>query len=228
MGRKVEIELEYQNYIERPPVSTAQMWSQACSNDETTISSWRPTWIDNIKKNHAKHGPFSDRSIGELFGKHQGKPCVLAGSGPSLAYNGELLKERGEVVLISCLHNFHFFEDRDVEVDYYVSLDAGPVTVEEVSEGGKKTEEEYWALTEKRTLLAWIGSHPTLLEKWRGKILFYNAPVPDEEVIKAQEELEVFNIFVSNGGNVLGACMNIAKAFLLKFFIFIFLVCMLF
>ncbi len=214
MGRKVEIELEYQNYIEAPPVSTGQMWNQACSNDETTINSWRDIWIKNITDNHKEHGPFADNSLGEIYHKYKDKPCIIAGSGPSLAYNGHLLKDRGDIPLVSCLHNFHFFEDRDVDVDYYVSLDAGPVTVEEVSEGGQKTEEEYWELTEKRTLLAWIGTHPTLLKKWRGKVLFYNAPVPDPAVIEATDDLEVFNVFVSNGGNVLGACLNIAKAFL--------------
>lgn len=208
------MDLDYQNYIELPPVTPKQMWSQACTNDETTINSWRPKWIENIRKNHESYGPFSDSSIGEIFGAHQNKPCILAGSGPSLAYNGHLLKDRGDIPLVSCLHNFHFFEDREIDVDYYVSLDAGDITAEEVSEGGKKTEEEYWDLTKNRTLLAWIGSSPKLLEKWQGKILFYNAPVPDEEVINAQEELEVFNVFVSNGGNVLGACLNIAKAFL--------------
>lgn len=213
MIRQELINLSYQNYIEMPRVTTQQMWSQACSNDETTINSWRPAWIKNIRDNFKTHGPFSNRSMGALFGKFQNKPCILAGSGPSLRHNGHLLKDRGDIALISCLHNFHFFEDLGVEVDFYVSLDAGEVTVEEVSEGGQRSAEEYWELTKDRKLLAWIGSHPKLLEKWRGEIYFFNCPVPDKEVIDAQEELEVFNVFVSNGGNVLGACLNIAKAF---------------
>lgn len=214
MIRQELINLEYQNYIEMPPVTTKQMWSQACSNDETTINSWREIWIENITKNHAKYGPFADNSIGELFGAHQHKPCILAGSGPSLKHNGHLLKDRGGIPLVSCLHNFHYFHDLGIRPEFYVSLDAGYVTVEEVSEGGTKSSEEYWEATKDCTLLAWIGSHPDLLEKWQGKIYFYNCPVPDEAVMSAQDALEVFNIFVSTGGNVLGACLNIAKAYL--------------
>jgi hypothetical protein len=212
--RTVTMDLQYQNYIEQPPLAPKQLWGQACSNDETTIESWRETWIDNIKKNQETHGPWGESSIGQLFNKYKDKPCIIAGSGPSLAYNSHLLKDRGEIPLVSCLHNFHYFADRGIKVDYYVSLDAGPVTVEEVSEGGEKSEEEYWEMTKDNTLLAWIGSHPSLLEKWRGKILFYNCPVPDDTLMKAQDELEIFNVFVSNGGNVLGACLNIVKAFL--------------
>lgn len=212
--RTATVNLEYSNYIEAPPFAQEQMSAQATSNDLTTINHWRTQWIDQIVGNQKKYGPFKEKSIGELFGKYQGGTCVLAGSGPSLGYNGHLLKDRGDVPLISCLHNFHFFEDKGVAVDYYVSLDAGEVTAEEVSEGGSKTPEEYWAITKDRTLLAWIGTHPKLLEKWQGKILFFNCNVPDPEVTKAQEESEKFAICISNGGNVLGACMYIAKAIL--------------
>jgi hypothetical protein len=210
--RKAEITLEYQNYIERPPVSESNLYAQSCSNDAVTINSWRDTWISQFKANHAKHGPFKERSIGELFGKNKYRPAIIAGSGPSLKVNAEELKNRGEILLISCLHNFHFFEDQGIAPDYYVTLDAGPVTIEEVSEGGTKTPEEYWALTKDRTLLAFISTHPDLLAKWQWKILFFNAPVPDQEFQNTVEQLERFNTYVSTGGNVLGASLYIARA----------------
>jgi hypothetical protein len=139
-------------------------------------------------------------------------PAIVAGAGPSLKRNGMELKDRGEIPLISCLHNFHFFEDRDIKVDYYVTLDAGEVTIEEVSEGGSKTEEEYWSATEKHTLLAYIGTSPRLLAKWRGKILFFNCPTPALGIDEEIEKIEKFHTFISPGGNVLGACLYIAKA----------------
>ena len=114
--------------------------------------------------------------------------------------------------MVSCLHNFHYLEDRGVKVDYYVSLDAGPVTVEEVSEGGEKTPEEYWELTKDRTLIAFIGTHPELLKRWQGKVYFYNALIPDDEYRQKVDEIEPFRLWVSNGGNVFGACLYIAKA----------------
>jgi hypothetical protein len=105
-------------------------------------------------------------------------------------------------------------EDNDCKPDFYVTLDAGDVTIEEVYEGGTRTEEEYWELTKDRKLIAFVGTSPRLLEKWRGEIYFFDAPVPDDAYTKATQELEQFNAFVSNGGNVLGACLYFAKAYL--------------
>jgi hypothetical protein len=211
--RKAEILLDFQNYILEVPVSPKQLYGQACQNDDTTINSWRQIWIDQFKANHEKYGPFSDKSIGHMHGQWKLKPAIVAGSGPSLKVNAHLLKDRGGIPLISCLHNFQYFTDIGVMPDYYVTLDAGPVTVEEVYEGGEKEPEHYWAETEKHTLLAFVGTHPELLRKWRGKVHFFTAPVPDEVYTKTVDAIEPFGVFVSNGGNVLGASMYIAKAF---------------
>jgi hypothetical protein len=116
--------------------------------------------------------------------------------------------------LVACLHSFHFLEDNDANVDYYVTLDAGPVTIEEVYEGGKRTPEEYWELTKNRKLIAYIGSSPELLKKWQGEIYFYNAPIPSDQIKNEIREIEPFDVWISNGGNVLGACFYFAKAFL--------------
>jgi hypothetical protein len=212
VGKKTEIICEYQPYIEQPPVSGDQLYGQACSNDSTTVNSWREIWLRQAKENHANFGPFADRGLGKLWGKHRFSPALVLGSGPSLRGNAHLLKDNPGIPVISCLHNFHFLEDQGVKVDYYVSLDAGPVTVEEVSEGGTRTAEEYWELTKDRTLLCYVATHPELLAKWRGKIYFFNCPVPDHSIIEEMDKTERFRTFVSTGGNVLGACVYIAKA----------------
>lgn len=211
VSRKAEIILEYQNYIESPPVPKERLYGQACSSDSVTIDSWRDQWISQIKANHKRFGSFAEHGIGKLFGKAERQPVIIAGAGPSLKVNGSLLKDRKGIPLISCLHNFHFLEDNEAPADLYVTLDAGEVTIEEVSEGGKRTPEEYWALTKDRKLAAFIGTHPTLLEKWQGEIYFFNAPVPDQAYSTAISEVEQFNTYVSTGGNVLGACLYIAK-----------------
>jgi hypothetical protein len=212
MSRKAELILEYQNYIDQAPVPTAQLYGQACSNDRLTIDSWRATWIKNVQENHKKFGSFADKSIGKLLKHFYGKPVILAGSGPSLKVNAHLLKNRGEAIgLVSCLHNFHFLEDLEAGVDFYVTLDAGEVVVEEVYEGGSKTPDEYWEMTKDKKLLAFIGTSPRLLEKWQGEIYFYNCPVPDAEYMKAVDDLELFQPYIGTGGNVLGACTYIAK-----------------
>jgi len=205
--------VEYQNLIFQPPVPKDSLFQQACSNDETTITHWLDTWIANIKSNHESHGPFSENGLGQLFGQYRHRPVIVAGSGPSLKYNADELKNRNGIPLVSCLHNFHFFEDRGVEPEYYVTLDAGDVTVEEVSEGGLKDESFYWDLTKNRSLIAFIGTSPKLIEKWQGKIYWFNAPVPGDEYIKRVDEIEKFHTLVSNGGNVLGGCLYISKGF---------------
>jgi len=105
-------------------------------------------------------------------------------------------------------------EDANAKPDLYVSLDSGPVTIEEVYEGGQKDPDHYWTLTKDRTLAAFIGSNPTLLDKWQGKILFFNAPIPDQSLRDEINKIEPFNVWVESGGNVLGAATMITKGFL--------------
>lgn len=212
MARKAEIQLEYQNYIAEPPLTPESMYSNAASNDDITIKSWRNQWLAQIKANHKKYGPFKDRGVGKLFDQFRLRPCIIAGAGPSLKENGHLLKDRGDIPLISCLHNFHFFEDREIYPDYYVTLDAGDITVGEVSEGGAHEPQWYWDRTKDKKLVAFIGTSPLLLEKWQGEIIFFNAPMPDETIKEEIKKLEEFHTYVSNGGNVLGACLYVAKA----------------
>lgn len=207
------VDLEYQNYIEAAPVSPGQLYQQAASNDAVTIHSWRDIWISQTKANHAVFGSFKDKSIGKLFNKHRHQPAILVGSGPSLKRNVHHLKNNPGIPVISCLHNFHFLEDLGVHVDYYVSLDAGPVTIEEVSEGGNPNI-DYWEKTKGKKLLCYIGTHPNLLAKWQGEIYFFNCPVPDLALEAEIDAIERFKVLVSSGGNVLGACLYIAKAFL--------------
>lgn len=212
--RKAEIILEYQNYIESPPIPPKQMYSNACSSDGVTIDTWRKQWLDQMAANKKRFGSFKDHSIGSLFGTNRHKSAIVIGSGPSLARNGHEIKDRKGLLAISCLHNYHFFEDRGIDIDYYVTLDAGDVVLEEVSEGGSKTADEYWASTKNKKLIAFVGTNPKLFEKWQGEVYFYNAPVPDESYMKKAEEIEKFNTFISNGGNVLGAAFYFAKGIL--------------
>lgn len=212
--RKAEVILEYQNVIEHPPVTAAQLYAQACSNDSVTVDTWRPTWIKNIKANKVRFGSFKDHSIGKFFGLFKHQPAIVVGSGPSLKYNAKELLNKGSIPVVSCLHNFHFLEDLGVDVDFYITLDAGPVVLEEVYEGGSKTPEEYWAMTKGKNLLAYIGTDPKLFDLWQGEVYFFNAPIPDPELQSEIEKIEKFNVYISNGGNVLGACMYFAKAFL--------------
>lgn len=212
--KNIDVDLEYLPIIEALPQSPQALHKQAASNDSPTIESWRDTWIKNFKENHSKHGPFSDNGIGKLYGGFHLKPCIIAGSGPSLANNIEVLRNKGDIPLVSCLHNFHYMEDNGIDVDYYVTLDAGKVTIEEISEGGEKSHEEYLEISKKRKLLAFVSTDPDLIHSWGGSVYWYNCPIPDKTCKDAFAEIERFDNFVSNGGNVLGACMYFAKAYM--------------
>lgn len=211
MAKTTEIVCEYQPYIDTP-VAPASMYQQSCSNDATTVNVWRETWIRNARVNHKKFGSFSEHGLGQLWGKHLNKPGIVIGSGPHLKENAHVLKDNPGIPVFSCLHNFHFLEDLGVNVDYYVSLDAGPVTIEEVYEGGSKSPDEYWAMTKNRKLLCYVATDPRLLELWKGEIYFFNCPVPDTSILDEIDKLEKFHTAVSSGGNVLGAATYIAKA----------------
>lgn len=211
MVRYATVELEFQpTMTENPPQD--QLWKQATSNDGQTVAFWHDVWLSQFKANKETYGDFSEHSCGKFFNLFKGRPAICAGSGPSLKVNADKLKDRGDIPLISCLHNFHYFEDRGIIPDFYVTLDAGIVTLEEVSEGGSREPDDYWNITKDRTLIAYAGSHPELLAKWQGPIYFYNAPIPDEKLNKAIEDVERFNLYFSNGGNVLGSCVYFAKA----------------
>lgn len=214
MPRTAEITLDYQNYIDNPPIRKEQLWANACSNDAVTIKSWFQTWVDNIKANKEYLGSFADHSIGQLFERHKYGTALCVGSGPSLGYNVKHLQKRGSLPVVSCLHNFHFLEDNGVGADYYVSLDAGPIVIKEVAEGGEKTPDEYWEMTKGKKLVAYIGSHPDLFKKWQGEVYVFNAPVPDKAYVEAVNAIETFSVYISNGGNVLGASLYFAKAIL--------------
>jgi len=216
MEQKIEMlhyPKELQPYIFAPPRTPEDMYAQSTRNDQVTVDSWRGDWIRNYRQNQAFLGGFAKFSLGELHQAELHNPCILVGSGPHLKRNAHLLKDVKGIPIISCLHNFHFLEDLGVKVDYYVSLDAGPVTIEEVSEGGDPSK-DYWEMTKGKKLIAYAASHPDLIAKWKGELYVFNCPIPAPDITQSLEEIEKFNVHVSTGGNVLGACMYIAKAYL--------------
>jgi len=212
--RLVEMELEYLNTIDNPPQSPQALHKQSATNDDPTINSWREIWIKNQRINHEICESFCSNGIGKIYGEFNLKPCILAGSGPSLKTNVEDLKNKGAIPLISCLHNFHFMVDHGIDVNYFVTLDAGEITLPEISEGGKEKHEYYLERTKDFTLLAFVGTSPALVKAWKGKILWYNCPIPDQKVKDEYAKVERFDNYVANGGNVLGAAVYIAKAYL--------------
>jgi len=168
------------------------------------------------------------------LGKCNRQPVIIAGSGPSLRKNAIDMKPcegygidgktlinhhgRGDIKVVSCLHNFAYFEDRDLmgPDDYYLTLDSGDITIREVYEGGEHDPDWYWDRSADRTLCAYIGTHPDLLSKWKGKVLFFTTPPQSKKIweetdkVFPYKESPTFNV----GGNALGACLYMARGVL--------------
>lgn len=243
--RKVEytqavIDLQFQPYIMMPPGSPDPNGPPAkdilrdtySRNDKMTVESWLKEWQKDKVRNWKDYEPVKN-SLMKEFQKFAYKPVICAGSGPSLKKNAHLLKKRGQVGLISALHNFGYFESIGVKADYYVNLDAGDITIAEMGEGDpeiwKATEGmsnfnraqylddvNYWEKTKKHTLLANLHSNPQLIKKWQGKIRWFDTPLQglNESIEKEAPGITKFNILVQTGGNTLGASHYIAKIFL--------------
>lgn len=223
----IEMVLECQPYIPGPPQGKQALWNNAVKNDGVTTTSWRDTWIRQTEEN-SKSFDFSANSAMACHHKARYQPVIVAGSGPSLKKNWQMLLPspteenrpgRCGIKMVSCLHNFGFMEDRDLmgPDDYYITLDAGEITLSEVTEGGEAHDDDwYWERTKDRTLIAYHAAYPAMLRKWKGKILWFTTPTNSHEM--GQELAKFVNYtkvpVLNVGGCVLGAAWYFSRAVL--------------
>lgn len=230
----IPMKKQLQKTIDFLPIPQDTLWKQACSGDTITNKSWKNKWNEALSKNEKKYN-FSELSCIKFYQKEAYKPVIIAGSGPSLKNNAKYLNKtytqkidlstgkevdtigggREDIKIVSCLHNFPFFEDNYYMTpnDYYVNLDAGDLTISEMTEGGKHDESWYWEKTRERTLITTVLSNPKLLEKWQGKIFFFKTGSSAVENYTKRVDPSKVPLF-SVGGNVLGASLYFAKAIL--------------
>lgn len=219
----MDMHKEVLGQIDGPPQGQAAAWATCTGNDQITVDSWGAQWSYQLKAN-ARIYNFSDNSAMKEHGKCGKKPCILAGSGPSLRKSLPVLldkdpgKGRGDIPIVSALHNFPYFEDNGIMTanDYYVNLDAGDITARELSEGGKEDSDFYWERSKDRVLISVVNAHPDLLRRWKGKILWFGVPSATEEQFAETRKyvdfgtIPAFNV----GGNVMGAALYFARAVL--------------
>jgi hypothetical protein len=220
--RTIELDLEYQAPIRVAPISPGKAQSQAASSDEATMDFWRQTWIRNVTENKRKFGSFADNGIHKLVDIFKWKPCIIIGAGPSLKHYAKYLRAHEDqgrmfegnpgIPVISCLHNFAYLVDLGVKVDYWITLDAGDIVIDEMFEGGTQDKEVYREFSKTQKLLSCIVTNPYLWENWRGEVIWYNAVMPDKTLTDAIDAVECYSPTVSSGGNVLGAAFYTAKA----------------
>lgn len=216
MKRTIDMELEYQPGIDFPPMTGEQMYSQACTGDKVTIDTWRETWIKNYRSTVERFGDLSLKSYGKLHGRDRHKAVICLASGPSLKQSIDALRrnqvQEHPITVISALHNYAMMKDYGIKVDYYVSLDAGDVVIDDMTEFGTKDKDYYWKLTEEDKLLAYVASPPALFDKWKGEVMLFNCLLPDPELRKTLDAIQPLHAYISSGGNAGGAVLYTGKA----------------
>ena len=228
----VDMVLTLQNVIDGPPEELRSLFAASCSGDEVTVNTWESTWREYCRLNSLATNKF-EHTVMEVAGSQANKPVILALSGPSLRKNFMYLKEcevpdiagnmikyqgRGNIPIVSCLHNFNFFEDNDVmgPDDFYVTLDSGEICIREIYEGGSHDPKWYWDRTKDRTLVAYTGTSPELINRWQGKILWFTTPPQSVPLAKFYHDYidyartPCYNV----GGTVAGAALYHARAIL--------------
>jgi len=216
LKRNIDIELTLQAKIPEIPKQYGNIYQRACSGDEITVKTWRPTWLKNYAAAKDRFKDFGEHSYGQLYGINRHKPAMVLGSGPSLRYSIKALQENKKreypVKSVSCLHNFGLLEDEGCHADFYLSLDSGGVVIEDISEARNKDGNFYWNETKNHNLIAYAASDPRLFDLWQGKIYLFNCLLPDLTLRDELNKIERFSHYISSGGNALGACMYTAKA----------------
>jgi hypothetical protein len=96
-------------------------------------------------------------------------------------------------------------------------LDAGDITIREMSEGGQQKDPEwYWNRSKDRTLVAYHGLHPEFIRKWKGPIRWFTTPYASADIAKNLEPYVPWGEIpcMQVGGNVLGASLYFVRAIL--------------
>lgn len=216
MRKTIDIELELQPTIPAPPVSQQDLYKRACAGDGVTVNTWKETWIKNYKACVEKFGDLGEKSMGKLYGINRHKAAVCLASGPSLRDSFDALRrnqaQKHPVLVVSALHNYALLKDEGIKVDYWLTMDGGDIVMDDSTEFGTKDKEYYWESTKDEKLVALCFSPPTLWDKWKGEIYLCAAMQPDEGLKKEIENIQVFNHFLSAGGNVGGGLVYLAKA----------------
>lgn len=224
--------LALQPYIPGPPKSKDELQKTYSASDEITVKTWWDEWVRNKVSNFKNYKPLENQTMLD-YGKWAYKPCIIAGSGPSLKKNAHHLKDREGIGLVSTLHNFGFFEEQGITADYYLNLDAGDITISEAAEGFKDIYEamkplsqfnkiayldsiNFWERTKDKTLVTALHCNPELHKRWQGRVLWFDTALKgiNEEVAKQATEMNDWNLIYQTGGNTLGACLYHARAIL--------------
>ena len=160
--------------------------------------------MDNIIEN-VKRFDADNNMVDKEYGKHAYHPAIIVATGPSLKKNiDDLGSCPEEIPVLACLHSYAMMIDHNIKASY-VTLDAQKIVIDEMAQGGTKSADYYWDSTKDHTLYAGLVSPPELIEKWKGKVLWYNAMIPDHWYMSELPKQTKNRWIYSVGGTTYGA-----------------------
>lgn len=152
-----------------------------------TVTNYMPLWLSNIYNYFLKE-PFKDiHDVKEIFGTAKAKPAVVIGAGPSLhEYNHLELLAQSEFYknkigpVLTTSHNIKDCLEAGVVPDYMILLDPEPVMLLHVDH---EIIDKY---ADKITGIFSITTHPDVLNRWKGKKLFFMPSISERTIPNVQ------------------------------------------
>ena len=151
----------------------------------TTTHFYMSLWLENVYKNFIKEHIKDLPDVRSIIGIAKDRPAILIGAGPSLKENNylELLansdfKQKGKIIAVS-----HILDDclnAGVIPDYITLVDPEPMMIDHIN---TDIVDKY---ASEITGIFPITIHPDVLQRWKGKKLFFLAGIPETTIPNVQ------------------------------------------
>jgi len=177
--------------------------------NNNTLEGWEKIWTKNLVENNNRWN-FQKYSAKKLKDTNKRGACFLIGAGPSLKYNIRFLKDKKGIIIASS-HILKTLLANGIKPHYVIVLDAKDVQAEFLDVGDE---------SKNLTLISDILVSPLIWDKWKGKVLFFQAETFDKikEMIRKYTD---FDCEITTGGHVIGAAYIIACSMKSKRIVFV-------
>lgn len=151
----------------------------------TTVHYYMSLWLENIYRNFFKEHIKDLPDVGGILGVGKGRPGLVIGGGPSLKNNNylELLassdfKRKGIIIAVS--RSLEDCLEAGIVPDYMPLIDPEKIMVDHInSDIVDKHASEITAIFP-------VTVHPNVVQRWKGKKLFFLAGIPTSTIPNVQ------------------------------------------
>ena len=132
-----------------------------------TLTRFQKLWSRNIIKNHKSF--MTNKGIKNFFGKYKEKPCMVISAGPSLNdHIDDINKHQNKFIIIAVDSIFQTLEKRGINPDFIIAVDPQYINYKYF---------EYNKYYDP-ILVSEMSTFPMILEKYRGRIIFFRSVFP--------------------------------------------------